>query len=167
MNVMAAPSQLCASSGVNVRYFTPKTSYAITPLKTRSHSKLKKVEKNTKNFATNGDHLKGKGAVKKNKSKGKKKKLDCSRTNDRFAFPVDITKDSITTPDKMKTPYKYFQTFFSDDLLEMAVDNTNLYSVQQTGKSICFTVDEMRDFLAIQILMGIVEMPAYTDYWSQ
>nr|CAI5820030.1 unnamed protein product [Callosobruchus analis] len=115
---MAAPSQLCASSGVNVR-----------------------------------------------KGKGKKKKLDCCWTNDRFAFPV-IFKH-FTTPDKMKTPYEYFQTFFSDDLLQMAVDNTNLYSVQQTGKSICFTVDEMRDFLAIQILMGIVEMPAYTDYWSQ
>nr|CAI5860344.1 unnamed protein product [Callosobruchus analis] len=120
-----------------------------------------------KNFATNGDHLKENIAVKKKKGKGKKKKLDCCWTNDRFAFPVDIPEDNFTTPDKMKTPYEYFQTFFSDDLLQMAVDNTNLYSVQQTGKSICFTVDEMRDFLAIQILMGIVEMPAYTDYWSQ
>nr|CAI5858404.1 unnamed protein product [Callosobruchus analis] len=157
------------STPVKIKYkcSTPKTSYAITPLKTRSHFKPKKVEKNTRNFATNGDHLKENIAVKKKKGKGKKKKLDCCWTNDRFAFRVDIPEDNFTTPDKMKTPYEYFQTFFSDDLLQMAVDNTNLYSVQQTGKSICFTVDEMRDFLAIQILMGIVEMPAYTDYWSQ
>nr|CAH7715222.1 unnamed protein product [Callosobruchus chinensis] len=141
-----------------------------TPVKnihTRSHSKPKKIEKSTRNYGTIRDNLKEKGTVRKNKSKVKKIKLDCSWTNDRFSFPVDIPEDNFTTPDKVKTPYEYFLIFFSDDLVEMAVDNTNLYSVQQTGKSICFTVDEMRDFLAIQILMGIVEMPAYTDYWSQ
>nr|CAH7751324.1 unnamed protein product [Callosobruchus chinensis] len=112
------------------KFYTPKRSYAITPLKTRSHSKPKKIEKSTRNS-------------------------------------VDIPEDNFTTPDKVKTPYEYFLMFFSDDLVEMAVDNTNLYSVQETGKSISFTVDEMRDFLAIQILMEIVEIPAYTDYWSQ
>nr|CAH7756726.1 unnamed protein product [Callosobruchus chinensis] len=103
------------------KFYTPKRSYAITPLKTRSHSKPKKIEKSTRNSGTIRDHLKEKGTVRKNKN----------------------------------------------DLVEMAVDNTNLYSVQETGKSISFTVDEMRDFLAIQILMEIVEIPAYTDYWSQ
>nr|CAH7755463.1 unnamed protein product [Callosobruchus chinensis] len=149
------------------KFYTPKRSYAITPLKTRSHSKPKKIEKSTRNSGTIRDHLKEKGTVRKNKSKLKKIELDCSWTNDRFAFPVDIPEDNFTTPDKVKMPYEYFLMFFSDDLVKMAVDNTNLYSVQETGKSISFTVDEMRDFLAIQILMEIVEIPAYTDYWSQ
>lgn len=43
---------------------------------------------------------------------------------------------------------------------------SNLYSVQKTGKSIQVTEDEMRDFIAIHILMGIVSMPSYLHYWS-
>nr|CAH7712836.1 unnamed protein product [Callosobruchus chinensis] len=114
------------------KFYTPKRSYAITPLKTRSHSKPRKIEKSTRNSGTIRDHLKEKGTVRKNKSKLKKIELDCSWTNDRFAFPVDIPEDNFTTPDKVKTPYEYFLMFFSDDLVEMAVDNTNLYSVQET-----------------------------------
>lgn len=34
------------------------------------------------------------------------------------------------------------------------------------GKSIQVTGNEMHDFLCIHILMGIVEMPSYLDYWS-
>nr|CAH7748787.1 unnamed protein product [Callosobruchus chinensis] len=140
------------------KFYTPKRSYAITPLKTRSHSKPKKIEKSTRNLFWYHQ-------------RSSKRKRNCQKeqdwTDDRFAFPVDIPEDNFTTPDEVKTPYEYFLMFFSDDLVEMAVDNTNLYSVQETGKSISFTVDEMRDFLAIQILMEIVEIPAYTDYRSK
>lgn len=42
---------------------------------------------------------------------------------------------------------------------------TNLYSVQQTGRSICVTKKEIEILLGIEILMGIVRMPAIDDYW--
>ncbi|KAF9419010.1 hypothetical protein HW555_004337 [Spodoptera exigua] len=45
-------------------------------------------------------------------------------------------------------------------------EDTNLYSVQQTAKSIQLSEEEFKDFLAIHIIMGIVVMPSYLDYWS-
>ena len=47
------------------------------------------------------------------------------------------------------------------------VDNTNLYSVQKTGKSVNVTVEEMKSFIGMQIVMGIVRMPRYECYWSR
>lgn len=47
------------------------------------------------------------------------------------------------------------------------VEQTNLYHVQTKGKSLNVTVDEIKDFIAINTLMGVVNLPAYTDYWSQ
>lgn len=49
----------------------------------------------------------------------------------------------------------------------MIVEQTNLYSTQRKGVSINITERDIRDFVAINILMGIVKMPAYTDFWSQ
>ncbi|CAH0728216.1 unnamed protein product, partial [Brenthis ino] len=63
-------------------------------------------------------------------------------------------------------PLDYLYLFFSEDIFTDLVDQTNLYSVQQTGRSIQASENEMRDFISIHILMGIVEMPCYLDYWS-
>lgn len=49
----------------------------------------------------------------------------------------------------------------------MIVSESNLYSTQITGKSINLSKEDIKDFIAINILMGIVDMPAYTDYWSE
>nr|XP_026491734.1 piggyBac transposable element-derived protein 3-like [Vanessa tameamea] len=65
------------------------------------------------------------------------------------------------------SPLSFFHLFFSQDMFTSIVEQTNLYSVQQTGKSIQLTDEEFRDFLAIHILMGIVVMPSYLDYWSE
>lgn len=88
-------------------------------------------------------------------------------SKEEFAFPVQIADNEFTTPDEMKTPLEYFQMFFSDDLFELILQNTNLYSAQKRGDSSNISVNDLRDFLAIELLMGIVEMPAYTDYWSE
>lgn len=63
-------------------------------------------------------------------------------------------------------PLDYLYLFFSQDIFTDLVDQTNLYSVQQTGRSIQASENDMRDFISIHILMGIVEMPCYLDYWS-
>lgn len=60
----------------------------------------------------------------------------------------------------------YFHYFFPKSLIEDIVTNTNLYSVQELGRSIKVNSEEMTDFLAINILMGIVDMPSYKDYWK-
>ncbi|XP_045495949.1 piggyBac transposable element-derived protein 3-like [Colias croceus] len=64
------------------------------------------------------------------------------------------------------SPQQYFQHFFTNELLDIIVDMTNLYSVQTTGKSICVTKKEMEILIGIEILMGIVDLPAVEDYWS-
>lgn len=60
----------------------------------------------------------------------------------------------------------YFYRFFPKDLIEYITSNTNLYSTQETGMPIKVTKEEITDFLAINILMGIVSMPSYKDFWS-
>lgn len=46
------------------------------------------------------------------------------------------------------------------------VDMTNLYSVQERGKSIDVSRKELEVFLGIEIIMAVVKMPAIVDYWS-
>lgn len=62
---------------------------------------------------------------------------------------------------------EYFHSFLSADIIEDIVHNTNLYSVQEHGKSVQVTIEEMESFLAIQIMMCVVRMPAYVDYWAR
>lgn len=64
------------------------------------------------------------------------------------------------------SPLHYFNRYFSPDVVTLITEQTNLYSVQKTGKSIQLTEREFLDFVAIHVIMGIVQMPSYTDYWS-
>lgn len=64
------------------------------------------------------------------------------------------------------SPLDYFYRFFHRDMISHIMTNTNLYSVQETGKSIKVSEEEILDFLAINILMGIVVLPSYKDYWK-
>ena len=54
----------------------------------------------------------------------------------------------------------YFRGFFRDELFERIVEQTNLYSVQKTGKCINTTNEE------IEIRMSIVRMSVYRHYWA-
>ena len=62
------------------------------------------------------------------------------------------------------TPPNYFKIFWSDDIINLLVEQTNLYSVQQTGSSINTNKSEMEQFIGIQMLMSIVSLPAYYMY---
>ncbi|XP_022815066.1 uncharacterized protein LOC111360518 [Spodoptera litura] len=64
-------------------------------------------------------------------------------------------------------PLSFFYRFFSPNIIKDIVDQSNLYSVQVKGRSIQLTHEEFLTFIAIQILMGVVQMPSYTDYWSR
>ncbi|KAF9413689.1 hypothetical protein HW555_008135 [Spodoptera exigua] len=66
-----------------------------------------------------------------------------------------------------KSPSDYFADFFSEDVINIIIENTNLYAVQRNLKSINLTRDELLDFIAINLLMGVVKMPSYRDYWKK
>ena len=79
-----------------------------------------------------------------------------------------IFENNFTDPsDEPYTTTQYFFQFLTKAAIQLMVDNTNLYSVQKTGKSVNVTVEEMKSFIEMQIVMGIVRMPRYEYYWSR
>ncbi|CAK1594386.1 unnamed protein product [Parnassius mnemosyne] len=71
------------------------------------------------------------------------------------------------SPDPHHSILDYFTDFFSNDIFELIVEQTNLYSVQTDSRSINITNDDVKDFIAITLIMGVVKMPSYRDYWSR
>ena len=68
-------------------------------------------------------------------------------------------------------PCQLFNSFMTDDLIEMIVTETNRYAaicLESESKSSVWTtsVDEIRAFLGFCILMGMNRLPATSDYWS-
>lgn len=84
----------------------------------------------------------------------------------RHQASIEVDEDWTDDPE-VKSPLHYFSEFLSPDIIKDIVEQTNLYSVALTGKSINVTEEVIRDFLAIEILMWIIKMPSYFDYWSR
>ena len=53
------------------------------------------------------------------------------------------------------SPIQYFKRYFDTDIIEM-IDQTNLYSVQQTTLSVNTNVNEREQFCGVLLYMGIV-----------
>ncbi|XP_063232710.1 piggyBac transposable element-derived protein 3-like isoform X3 [Bacillus rossius redtenbacheri] len=106
------------------------------------------------------------------KSPAKHAKLDIKwknipfRKQDKF----EPTEKERPVPTKIKSPIEYFTSVFPEEIFNIMVEQTNLYSTQVTqvngGSALVVTKDDITDFLAIEILMGVVDMPCYLDYWS-
>ena len=65
------------------------------------------------------------------------------------------------------TPMEYFKTFFTEEIMTMIVEQTNLYSTQKHSKCINTNIDGMLKFFGMHIHMGLANLPAYALYWSQ
>ena len=61
----------------------------------------------------------------------------------------------------------YFKQFFDDDLIKHTADQTNLYSVQCTGKSINVDENETEHYFGILLLMSVIKLPQVRMYWSE
>ncbi|CAH2002401.1 unnamed protein product [Acanthoscelides obtectus] len=64
------------------------------------------------------------------------------------------------------SPLAYFEKFFDDDLFEHIAHQANIYSTLTTRRSIDTTANEIRSFVGIEWIMGVVQMPAIEDYWA-
>ena len=64
------------------------------------------------------------------------------------------------------TALNFFKMFWDNSITEILVEQTNLYSVQSTGKSINTSFNEMEQFIGIHMLMSIVKLPSYQMYWA-
>lgn len=64
------------------------------------------------------------------------------------------------------TPLEIFLKFWTPSLIENICFQTNLYA-QQVGKNHQpTTVQEIKKFIALNLVMGIKKSPSYRDYWS-
>ena len=86
---------------------------------------------------------------------------------DTNAKPKDFDGRFSDPPVVEKTPAGYSVMFFTDDLVNYIVENTNLYSVQVSGKTVGTTVEEIKTLIGIQMMMGIVRLPRYDSYWAR
>lgn len=105
----------------------------------------------------------------------KKKKSTAPPIKEYQWFLEDISEETINEysndgeeAGEKRSPFDYFRYDFSDDILELIVEQTNLYSVQRhpDNVSMNLTLKELKVFMGLWIFMGICSLPCYHDYWS-
>lgn len=67
----------------------------------------------------------------------------------------------------IKTALEYFKHFFDDDLLQMIVDESNLYATQERGSSLNLTVEELEQFIGTVLYSTIFHLPRARMYWKR
>ncbi|KAL7373501.1 hypothetical protein ABVT39_007950 [Epinephelus coioides] len=55
---------------------------------------------------------------------------------------------------------------FTDKMIQHIAVQTNLYAAQELGDPIKTSPEEIEDFLAILLFMGVFNFPAIDDYWD-
>jgi hypothetical protein len=65
------------------------------------------------------------------------------------------------------TPVEYFAQYIDNDVYKMIADATNQSSVINDGHSIRTTPEEIRKFIAINIMMGSLKYPRICMYWTK
>lgn len=94
-------------------------------------------------------------------------------TKENINFPQELLefKGSTTLPTDimdLSTPYSFFKFFFTDNIIDNIVVQSNLYSTQQNAnKPANLTADEIRKFIGICFYMSIVTISNIRKYWSE
>ena len=66
-----------------------------------------------------------------------------------------------------KDIYDIFEQFFTDEMIEHIVEQTNLYAVRDKNcKNFNVDGDEIRKFLGLLLISGYHNVPSENDYWS-
>ena len=63
-------------------------------------------------------------------------------------------------------PIDFFKLFWTDNITQTLVEQTNLYSVQEQDKNISTCAKDIEHFLGMHILMGIMKLPDYNLRWA-
>uniref|UniRef100_A0A3P9CH39 PiggyBac transposable element-derived protein domain-containing protein n=1 Tax=Maylandia zebra TaxID=106582 RepID=A0A3P9CH39_9CICH len=71
-------------------------------------------------------------------------------------------------PDEIHTPLEYFKNFITDDMLLLLMEQTNLYSVQNSNhlRNVNTTVKELEILIGLYLRMGLCQMPGNRAYWE-
>ena len=81
--------------------------------------------------------------------------------------PEEVQKSNEVFIHGGKSIYKIFLLFFSDPMITLLVDQTNLYATRDKNMA-SFGVDhaEMRKFLGLLLIRGYHSLRSEKDYWS-
>ena len=87
---------------------------------------------------------------------------------------VQVEKFSSSSGPKVILPstiLEVFLCFFTEELLRMITDQSNLYAEQCMGEEMYqlwnrITVEEVKAYLGFFLLMGLIPLPSIYDYWS-
>ena len=91
-------------------------------------------------------------------SKQEPPKVDDSFKGQEFKEPPEFPEEI--------TPLTYFKGLLMENIIEHIAEQTNQYSVQQTGRRVNTNKEEIEVFIGIQIRMSIVRMSVYRHYWA-
>ncbi|CAK1592409.1 unnamed protein product [Parnassius mnemosyne] len=92
----------------------------------------------------------------------------CEWVGKEFAYGVQNLKENqFTTPNEVGSPLEYFYKFIDEDLIQYIRDQTILYAYQKDSKELTLSTQDIKDFFSVEIFMGIIQLPAYVDYWSK
>lgn len=85
---------------------------------------------------------------------------------------VDVDKPTLPEyqhhpPDFVATPFEYFSKYFSPHVINHITYQTNLYATQNdVNTTFVTTENEIMNFVAVLIYMGINVLPSVDDYWA-
>jgi len=85
-----------------------------------------------------------------------------------FVAPTvpDFTPEPVTPDPSEKTPYEYFKSFVTDEMIELVATESNKYGIVKKGQNFQFTAKEIETYLGLYLYMGLVKMPAVSCYWQ-
>ncbi|KAF2345140.1 PiggyBac transposable element-derived protein, partial [Trinorchestia longiramus] len=67
---------------------------------------------------------------------------------------------------ELQSPYSYFKSFITEDFLDLLVEQSNLYSVQNNvNKPFNVTKNEMEQLLGLVMYFSLVKMPDTRMHW--
>ncbi|KAL0147811.1 hypothetical protein M9458_056888 [Cirrhinus mrigala] len=76
-----------------------------------------------------------------------------------------VTESRFEQPVVVQSPFQYFKMLFTDEMIQHVAHQTNLYSAQELGDPIKTSPEEIEDFLAMLLFMGVFNFLSLEDYW--
>lgn len=121
-------------------------------------------------FSTSDDEPLSALAAKKKKKCEMYSWKKCDPVYSTFQVPIDslynARADQLITDLKNLTPTDIFEKFVDDSVIQLIVDQTNLYAQQKNNHNFSITPREAKTFIAILLLTGYHQLPQERMYWS-
>lgn len=83
-----------------------------------------------------------------------------------FSLPYFVQKPLEPTFSPTQTPFQSFSTFFSNELLNLLVSETNLYASSKGFHGIPFNEEEIYCFVGILLFSGYHKLPRKRMFWN-